>query len=279
MSRIEDQANYYKNLHLRDRSIQAVVHVENKDDEAFWNFQLQSVLPGHYHFVSQSRSEAGIESNGCEQCLRYCPYINRQFFICIDSDLRLLRGEEGLTPENYIAQTYAYSWENHSCEATHLEYRFTQKVPNCEFSFVTFLNELSRIVYRPLLYLVYHKTPDLNQRWNVTKFNSCIPIQPKREELEDNGRPYLQKVRELFYRKMEALSLPDNFSVNGLTPENAYLHIQGHQLYKLIAYIGKLMCRGMRVAFKSEILNKEFPILGYAEIENVQSDLRTILLE
>ena len=52
MSRIEDQDNYYKNLHLRDRSIQAVVHVENKDDEAFWNFQIQSVLPGHYHFVS-----------------------------------------------------------------------------------------------------------------------------------------------------------------------------------------------------------------------------------
>ena len=65
MSQIEDQANYYKNLHLRDRSIRAVIHVENKDDEIFWDTQLQTVQPGHYHFVSQSRSEEGVVTNGC----------------------------------------------------------------------------------------------------------------------------------------------------------------------------------------------------------------------
>lgn len=159
MSRIEDQANYYKNYHLRYRNIVAVIHVEDEDDKKFWLTELQNVLPGECHFVTQSKSEVGNDSKGCEQCLRYRPYANRQFFICIDSDLRLLRGEEGLTPENYIAQTYTYSWENHSCEAEHLESRFREKVPDSEFSFVSFLNQLSKVVYKPLLFLVYHQNP------------------------------------------------------------------------------------------------------------------------
>lgn len=277
MSRIEDQANYYKNYHLRYRNIVAVIHVEDEDDKSFWLTELQNVKAGDYHFVTHSKSERGISSKGCEQCLKYRPYTNSRFFVCIDSDLRLLRGEENLTPHNYIAQTYAYSWESHSCEANDLEHRFKTKVPNSGFSFVSFLNGLSRIVYKPLLFLVYHKTPELNSLWNITRFNSCFPIQPKRAELENNGLPYLKRVLQLFDEALTSLSLPENFSVQGLTPDNAYLHIQGHQIYKLIAYIGKLLCSGKNVAFKTEILDKGFPISGYTEIDNVQSDLKTIL--
>ena len=277
MSQIEDQANYYKNLHLRDRSIRAVIHVENKDDEIFWDTQLQTVQPGHYHFVSQSRSEEGVVTNGCEQCLEYRSYTNHRFFICIDSDLRLLRGEEGLTPDNYIAQTYAYSWESHSCEASHLEYRFKEKVPDCEFSFESFLKELSRIVYTPLLHLIYYNISGLNALWNISKFNRCIPAQLKRADLDDNGQTYLQNVKQLFDLELSSLSLPDNFAIEGLTPENAYLHIQGHKVYDLIAYIGWLLCKGKGLKFKSEVLDNGFPISGYPEIDNVQSDLRTIL--
>ncbi|MDE6578169.1 MAG: DUF4435 domain-containing protein [Muribaculaceae bacterium] len=279
MSRIEDQANYYKNYHLRYRNIIAVIHVEDDDDKKFWSTQLQNIRSGEYHFVTQSKSEQGNVSKGCEQCLKYLPYLNNKFFICIDSDLRLLRGEEGLTPENHIAQTYAYSWENHSCEAKHLEYRFRKNVPDSEFSFVYFLKQLSEIVYKPLLHLVYHKSSKLNRLWNITKFNRCLPNQLRREDLEENGEQYLLKVKNLFDSELASLSLPVNFSIEGLTPDNAYLHIQGHKLYDLIVYIGTMLCKGKRIAFKSEVLDKGFPISGYTEIDSVQSDLRTILQE
>ena len=85
MSRIEDQANYYKNYHLRYRDTVAVIHVEDEDDKRFWLTELHNVKSGDYHFVTQSKSEEGYDSKGCEQCLKYRPYINRQFFICIDS--------------------------------------------------------------------------------------------------------------------------------------------------------------------------------------------------
>lgn len=50
MTRIEEQAHYYKNLLLRDRSIKAVVHLENAEDERFWNNQLQNASPAKYFF-------------------------------------------------------------------------------------------------------------------------------------------------------------------------------------------------------------------------------------
>ena len=71
--------------------------------------------------------------------------------------------------------------------------------------------------------------------------------------------------------------MPEGFTVDGLTPENAYLHIQGHQLYNLVVNIGTLLCKGKKIAFKSEVLDKGFPISGYVEIDDVQSDLSTIL--
>lgn len=277
MSRIEDQANYYKNIPLRDRAIKAVVHLEDKEDESFWKFQLQNSAPGQYHFIHYSKNDNQNDTTGCEQCLNYRPYVNNRFFICIDSDLRLLRNEDGLTADNFIAQTHTYSWENHYCEANYLQQRFSEKVKDSDFDFRIFLHNLSRIVYLPLLFLVEYKTPALNTVWNITKFNKCIPLQPARKELSDNGALYLQKIKRNFDNALSSFHLPGDFEIAGLSPDNAYLHIQGHQLYKLIMHIGSLLCRGQQIAFRSEILDNSLHTSGYDEIDCVQSDLRTIL--
>ena len=277
MSSIEDQANYYKNLHLRDRSIVAAIHLEDSDDKPFWNTQLQNVRQGHYYFISHSKSDNEKDAKGCEQCLKFRPYLNSGFFICIDSDLRLLRMEEGLTAENKIAQTYAYSWENHYCEASHLQYRFKEKVTDSDFDFEIFFGGLSRIVYKPLLYLIYHKTSELNSLWNVTKFNKCLPLQPSRNDLKDNGEEYLRKAASLFEDAIRDLVIPADFTAEGLTPQNAYLHIQGHRLYDLVMHIGSILCNGTGVRFKTEILDSSTHTSGYEEIDSVQSDLNKIL--
>ena len=51
MNRIEEQARYYQNLPLRDRGVKAVVHLEDAEDELFWNHQLQKASPATYHFL------------------------------------------------------------------------------------------------------------------------------------------------------------------------------------------------------------------------------------
>ena len=181
MNRIEEQARYYRNIPLRDRNIKSVVHLEDAEDILFWSNQLQKAFPATYHFITYSKNEKGNDVHGCEQCLRYKAYLTKTFFICIDSDLRQLKGEVGLTADNHIAQTYAYSWENHFCEAEHLQKRFAESVSDSDFDFQVFLQNLSAVVYKPLLYLVhYSQSSELNQQWNITKFNACLPLQPKR---------------------------------------------------------------------------------------------------
>ena len=277
MNRIEEQARYYRNIPLRNRSIKAVVHLEDAEDMLFWNPQLQNAFPATYHFITFSKNEKGNDVRGCEQCLRYKPYLSKRFFICIDSDLRQLKGEEGLTAESLIAQTYAYSWENHFCEAEHLQERFEKLVPNSDFDFHIFLRKLSAVVYKPLLYLVhYSQSSELNHQWNITRFNLCIPSQPTRNELADNGSTYIERVRLLFEAALQNLQQPENMANEYLDDANAYLHIQGHQLYKLVLHIGTMLCKGTRVAFKTDILDKSIHTDGYQEIDSVQADLRKI---
>ena len=209
MNRIEEQARYYRNIPLRDRNIKSVVHLEDAEDILFWSNQLQKAFPATYHFITYSKNEKGNDVHGCEQCLRYKAYLTKTFFICIDSDLRQLKGEVGLTADNHIAQTYAYSWENHFCEAEHLQKRFAESVSDSDFDFQVFLQNLSAVVYKPLLYLVhYSQSSELNQQWNITKFNACLPLQPKREELADNGSVYIGHVKRLFEDALRNLQQP-----------------------------------------------------------------------
>lgn len=274
MNRIEEQARYYKNLLLRDRSIKAIVHLENAEDERFWNHQLQNASPANYFFLTYSKNDKGADSRGCEQCLRYRPYLTKRFFICIDSDLRQLKGEDELNADNYIAQTYTYSWENHLCEAKYLQRRFSALVPESNFDFEIFLTRLSAVVYKPLLYLVYYsQSSELNRLWNISKFNACLPLQPRPEDLSDNGRRYIERVSLLFEEALHSLLKPDIMTNEFLNESNACLHIQGHQLFKIVLHIGTMLCRGTGVAFKSDILDKAVHTEGYTEINHLQSDL------
>ena len=54
MNRIEEQARYYRNIPLRNRSIKAVVHLEDAEDMLFWNpstsERLSCDLSLHYVF-------------------------------------------------------------------------------------------------------------------------------------------------------------------------------------------------------------------------------------
>lgn len=277
MDWIRKQARLYQNL-ARTIRYQAVVHLEDKEDEYFWDYQLQSVRPGRYRYLYYSKSNKGTDSRGCEQCLRFRPYLTDRFFICIDSDLRLLRGERGLAATNHIAQTYTYSWENHLCEATHLNKRKDKAITDSDFDLQLFLQSFSKIVYMPLLYLIqYGADSKTNQMWNISKFNSCIPLQPSRTDLIDNGAVYLAKVKDNFNKALA--DLPNEAKkVESITEENAYLHIQGHQLNKLVMHIGSMLCGRTAIAFKTDILDKSLHINGYDEIDSLQSDLKTILI-
>lgn len=206
---LKEQAEYYANLPILDPTITASVHLENVDDELFWNAQLQREHSGKYNFIYHSKAHRGdkYDSKGCEQCLRYREFLSPSFFVCIDSDMRRFSEESNIDAEHYIAQTYTYSWENHCCEAQNLNQRFV--LISKDFDFHKFLLELSNIVYLPILYLIYYKERD-NQKWNVNKFEKCVPIQVRRTDLAHNGESILLFVKSSFEEALSKILIKDS---------------------------------------------------------------------
>lgn len=282
----QEQARYFANVPLMQSGVVASVHLEDGEDKTFWNAMLQNQHPGQYYFITHSRSPKGYDTKGCEQCLKYRPYLSKRFFICIDSDMRYLLQELNLDAANYICQTYTYSWENHYCEASALQQRFEKQCPDkaVTFDFAVFLTELSKALYKPLLLLLYclkNDKPDFNLRI----FSACLPNQCKRIELLDNGKLLIERITKNFEQHLNSqFAQSVDFEPEGscckaldVNEENAYLHVRGHNVFDLVAYIGDLLCRGTSVSFINDVLMSELPPQDYWQIKKVASDIAVIV--
>lgn len=282
----KDQARDLANIPILRRDVIASVHLEDKEDIVFWDAMLQNQRRGKYHYVTHSKSQSGNETSGSSQCLKFRPYLSKHFFICIDSDMRYLLQEPELDAAHFVCQTYTYSWENHYCEAKALQKRFMDKCSEkaCQFDFEAFLSAYSSVVYKPLLLLLYclknHK-PEFSKKM----FSSCLPNRCKGDELTDNGRPYIEKISKNFE---QYLNTPFAQSIDfeaessyyqslNVNEQNAYLHIRGHNLFDLVAYIGDLLCNRPFGSFKKEVLMNDLPPQTYWQIKKVVSDISTIV--
>ena len=280
------QAIYFANVLYYQEGVKACVHLEDYDDIAFWNAMLQNQRPGQYYFITHSRSPKGYESKGSRHCLNYKPYLSRRFFIGIDSDMRYLMQEQAVDAAHFVCQTYTYSWENHYCEARTLQERFTSLCPDraCQFDFEAFLSAYSAVVFKPLLLLLYCLK---NHKSDFTKkqFDACLPHQCKGIELADNGKMLIERIAYSFGPYLNtplAKSIDFEAEKNycdalNVTEQNAYLHVRGHNIFDLVAYIGDLLCHGTSVSFKRDVLMKELPPQTYWQIEKVATDIASIV--
>ena len=281
----QEQARYFANVPLMQSGVVASVHLEDGDDKSFWNAMLQSKRPGRYYFVTHSRSPKGYDTTGCEQCLKYRPYLSKRFFICIDSDMRYLLQEPNLDASSFVCQTYTYSWENHYCEASALQHRFETQSPDkaTTFDFQAFLSSLSKVIYKPLLLLLYCLKNDKTD-FNLRMFSACVPNQCKRDELADNGKALVERIEKNFeqylntsFAKSVDLDAESNYCQTlNVNEQNAYLHMRGHNIFDLVAYMGDLLCRGTSVSFKNDILANELPPQNYWQIKKVASDIASL---
>ena len=282
----QEQARYFANVPLMQRDIIACVHLEDDDDKTFWDAMLQSRHTGQYKFITYSRSHKGYDTKGCEQCMKYRPYLSKRFFVCIDSDMRYLLQEADLDAANYICQTYTYSWENHFCEASALKQRFEAQCSEkaATFDFSAFLSTLSKTMYKPLLLLLFCLKKD-KQDFNLRMFNACLPHQCKREELAENGKLLIERIAKNFEQYLNSdFAKSVDFETEScscqslnVNEQNAYLHVRGHNLFDLVAYIGDLLCRGTSISFKNDVLMNNLPPQTYWQIKKVAEDITEIV--
>ena len=86
-------------------------------------------------------------------------------------------------------------------------------------------------------------------------------------------------IKSRFEQELKKLPEQPVSEIESVTEENAYLHIQGHLLYKMILHIGTMLCRGTGIAFKTDVLDKCLHTAGYDEIDSLHKDLEQILIK
>lgn len=280
----KQQAQYWNNYRLIDRTVKACVHLEDKDDTIFWDSLFQKYRPGNYHYISYSYSNKNKKTTGCEQCLRFAPYLTDYFFVCIDSDYRYLLGQANLDVKHHILQTYAYSWENHYCQASNLQNR-VNSVTTINFDFSNFINRYSKVVYKPLLVL-------LNSRKNNDgelrdkEFNQCLISQCTAKDMERDCDGAIEKIKTNLNRLLESHksyvdsldfdSLKSHYEDLGLVESTAYLHVRGHNIFDLVSYIGKFLYQRNKVDFSKTILTSNLPANDYWEMNKLVEDIKAI---
>ena len=262
----------------------AAVHVENKDDIAFWSAVLKHFRPqDKFHFIAGSRNEFGHETSGVTQCLKYFNYLSPDFFICIDSDYRYLLRERRICVKHYVVQTYTYSFENHHCYADGLDEvccRVTH-LENTLFDFRKFLREFSNILYDLFVWHLYFQNAN-PLLFSQYEFDSYITLPNLRSYplVHDNGARVLDELRKRVECKVNALGrkfpyadlevVKKKYRKLGLHPDNVYFYIRGHNLYDLVTVVCKEVCKAI---LRQERRNKEVTRSMISELYRSRNNL------
>lgn len=234
---------------LRLYGATAAIHIENKNDEVFWGKILRKAYPeGKFRFISASRSASGNMTCGCTQCLQYRPFLDRQFWIAIDSDYRYLSEEPDIDVQHFILQTYTYSFENHFCYAPNVNRAVLDACGEQKFDFVSFLENYSRVIYPLLVWQMYLQSID-PEAFPKNVFHRLLTLPIGARSIDNNGASVIQllkdRTRKLIthlkqtYPEADTTWYEARCNTLGVRRNNAYLYVRGHQLYDLIAAQGR----------------------------------------
>ena len=275
----------------------AAIHLENKNDEIFWGKVLKHTYPGgKFRFISSSRSHTGDITCGCTQCLQYLDFLDEKFWIAIDSDYRYLDEQPFMRPENYVLQTYTYSFENHFCFADNLNLALQKAVypKSVDFDFGSFLREYSRIIYPVMVWLLYLNYID-RQAFPQSVFHRMLSVNVPMQFWKNNGEVILNVLRDRSKRFQNSMKrrYPDadytwheaRCNELGVHRDNCYLYVRGHNLYDLIVYMGKALVSHARSSMEGIESKKSFEHYltsnvcfdKYPEIVRLTDDVRKVL--
>lgn len=254
----------------------AAIHLENKNDEVFWAQVLAEACPGQkFRFIAASRSIAGFMSTGCSQCLHYLNFLDNRFWIAIDSDYRYLNEEERLDAVHHVLQTYTYSFENHFCyhrncqralDEARRDNPYAQLATtstdtpstlgrshifwSVDFSFETFLRNYSFVIYPLLMWQMYMQTV-APESFSQSKLNQLLTLSIGPKSVYGDGRTIINTLRQKVnatikqllaqYPEADTTWFEARCNALGVTRDNCYLYVRGHQLYDLICAIGSIL--------------------------------------
>ena len=291
----------------------AVAHLEAADDERFWKPFFDHYAPNRrILYLSHSSNEKGIETSGVDHAFLLRQHLDNTLFICIDSDYRYLMDEPDIDIQNFIFQTYTYSFENHHCYINGINEVCKRAVgfENNFFSFEHFLKEYSHAIYDLFIWHLYFVKYD-EHAFSKLEFRRYITLYPLRFRFDNEHNAFVDmhefkfKIGERIhyinqhYPYVNLSYLKDYYRKRGIRPDNVYLYIRGHNIFDLLCALGNKVVdeiilrqkknnkhnkamlekiENQRKSFEFE-LKKNIFFEQYPEITKIGEDIRTFFNE
>ena len=232
----------------------AIVQVESTDDEPFWAQILKEACPNdEFYFTSETRTPSGTIATGCNNCLRFLPWLsNNKFVIAIDSDWRYLTNDEVINNQ-FVLHTYTHSIENHLCHASRLNSIPTRAtgLSNNLFDFAAFLKAFSNEIH-PLLMLYLYDLKQSEPKYTIGQLVDVITFTELDLSLDNNGEKIIKLMHDRVdselarmksvYPSFDLSSESQHYLPLGLDVDNSYLYVRGHNLYNLLVAVGANLC-------------------------------------
>lgn len=265
--------------------------VEDKADIRFWEQVLGPSVKGLKIKFIPFVENGGKKITGKSHILKSIDAAGPQYILCMDSDFDYLLDKDGFCAENYILQTYTYSWENHYCRKEPLDEKWKEYSNSVAigFDFIDFIKKLNEVLYAPLILLLLLKhdsrvegtgKPTLTDMCNA--FSKIQPNSP--EMLKNNGEKIIsvlkQNMAELFnavgdwYTEDEISAFKSAMCRKGLDVETAHLYMQGHAVYDLVERTGRAL---YGISYEQQILLQTFDEKQkYPELDMMKKDISEI---
>jgi len=266
--------------------VNTIVRVESEEDIPFWQHAFSHSRPDLKvkYLPGENGEGTEVRQRGKTVCMRYVPYLNHNFVICVDSDFDRFTRPGTLVADRFIFQTYTYSFESHHCWAESLQDKW-QQLGVCGFDFKVFLTCLSGILYPVLIEMLTTKAAK-KKAWNLTELCGIIlSVQVNRTGvLDNNGNLLLEEIkskvehwrnRQVHPTASACDKMRNESSDLGLTADTAYLFMQGHCIFDLVLRIGRTLCDG-RHDFRYEVLMQTLAVGTSPEMNHILSDIKTL---
>ncbi len=290
-------ANYLSPHKTRRR---IVAYVESYDDIAFWRALLSEFEDETRYFQVMLPSATSL-AKGKKTVLMNAlnlEALGGSLIACVDSDYDFLmqgatKVSRKINRNPYIFQTYGYAIENFQCYAESLHEVCVQATLNDHLviDFPDFMRRYSHIAYPLFLWNIWFYRCHDTETFPMHEFNACIRLQDI-----DLKQPYVcldnmksvvkSKLSELhahFPQEVENVNvLREELSALGLTPDTAYLYIQGHHIMdnvvlKLLVPVCTLLRREREQEIKRLAEHNEQFRNELTSYENSQVSVRVML--
>ncbi|GAB6982296.1 DUF4435 domain-containing protein [Prevotella dentasini] len=228
-----------------------VAYVESYDDIYFWRTVLSGFENEHVYFEVMLPSKQNL-TKGKKSVLMnlVSKKVGENMIACVDADYDyLLQDTTQISQEvngnPYVFHTYAYAIENLQCYAPSLHDVSVAVALNDRpiFNFEEYIRQYSEAVYPLLVWNIWFYRKRIYGQFTISDFCRVIEtgnftLQGAVDVLQNVRRKVGKKVKRLQRQHPDAkqgyLGLKDELRALGVTPQTAYLFIQGHHLFDCV---------------------------------------------